>query len=249
MVSLLQSLLIPLEVGLIITAFIVTTSDSIQNIITTYRLQSCLLAIVTVATAMIRAPAGVNVSVLIFFIFILPVMLAVSIEWLLIRATVSAVAGHKPDVDARRVWLKYKAARRAQTHSIWFLALVLLAFLIAFQVFASGLTTAGQTAAFIEQERIGMMVFLALHLIGLYNMVIKQDIISQVIGLLTMDQGLYLAVVKIVAIPVPAGFFVLSLYFYTLITIFILVFLLPQVRRVTRTIDLSEIADRSSLKG
>ncbi len=251
-IHLLHTLLIPLEVALVITAFLVTTSDSIQKVITTYRIQCILLAVVTGATAITRAPPGINLSVLIIFfifIFILPIMLAIFIELLLIRATVSDLPGHKPDADARQVWLKYKATRSTQAHSIWFLALVLLAFLIAFQIFASGLTPAGPSRALLQQERIGLMVFLALHLTGLYNLVIKHDIISQVIGLLTMDHGLYLAAVKIVAIPVPAGFFVLSLYFYTLITIFILVFLLPRVRRFTRTIDLSEIADSSHLKG
>ena len=80
-------------------------------------------------------------------------------------------------------------------------------------------------------------------------MVIRHDIISQVIGLLVMDHGLYLAVVKIVAVPVPATFFVISLYFYTLITLVILLVLVPQMRRRTNTIDLDEIAHNSTLEG
>ena len=92
------------------------------------------------------------------------------------------------------------------------------------------------------------MVSLSLHLIGLYNMVVKRDIISQVIGLLVMDHGLFLAVVKIVAIPVPATFFVISLYFYTLITLVILLVLLPSVSRVAG-VNLSEIPASSELKG
>ena len=79
-------------------------------------------------------------------------------------------------------------------------------------------------------------------------MVVKRDIISQVVGLLIMDQGIYLAVVKIIEIPVPADLFVLSLYFYTLITIFILVILLPEIRVRTDSIDLGEIARKSDLK-
>ncbi len=96
-------------------------------------------------------------------------------------------------------------------------------------------------------ERVGLAVSLALHLIGLYNMVVKRDLISQVIGLLIMDQGLYLAVVKIVEIPVPATFFVISLYFYTLITVFVLAVLLPKVRENTGNIDLADIARTSDL--
>ncbi|MBK8050830.1 MAG: hypothetical protein IPK16_29235 [Anaerolineales bacterium] len=96
--------------------------------------------------------------------------------------------------------------------------------------------------------RVGLAVALALNLVGLFNMIIKQDIISQVIGLLIMDQGLYLAVVKIVKIPVPATYFVISLYFYTLITVFILLILLPKLRATAQSIDLTEIAHESDLK-
>lgn len=100
---------------------------------------------------------------------------------------------------------------------------------------------------FVLTERVGLAVSLALHLIGLYNMVVKRDIISQVIGLLIMDQGLYLAVVKIVEIPVPAQFFVMSLYFYTLITVFVLAVLLPKIKETTGSIDLADIARTSDL--
>ena len=46
----------------------------------------------------------------------------------------------------------------------------------------------------------------------------------------------------------PADLFVISLYFYTLITIFILVILLPQVRAKTKSIDLNRIAENSDLR-
>jgi len=98
------------------------------------------------------------------------------------------------------------------------------------------------------KEAIGLAVSLCLHLVGLYNMVVRGDIISQAIGLLIMDHGLYLAVVKIVAIPVPATFFVTALYFYTFITAIILYLMLPQVHRWTETINLEDIARSSLLK-
>ena len=98
-------------------------------------------------------------------------------------------------------------------------------------------------------DQIGLLTSLLLALSGLYNMVIKQDIISQVIGLLMMDHGLYLAVVKIVPVPYPATFFVIALYFYTLITVFILVILLPRVCDAVKSIDLTDVRARSDLKG
>ena len=102
-----------------------------------------------------------------------------------------------------------------------FPVLLLIAFLVPFTITSS---------TFLLTERIGLAVSLTLHLAGLYYMTFPgRDIITQVVGLLVMDHGLYLAVVKIVEIPVPAAFFVISLYFYTAITIFILVILLPEL--------------------
>ena len=333
MLELLRGLLVPFEVALLVTALIVTTSEPVEQIITTYQVQSWLLAGVTGLTAAIKVIEGErssnSVVILILFIVVLPIALAVIIKQLLIRATVPvknsssshttlwaiikrllirasvrsvtgirnvdlkrqaqrvkqlliratvpvknsssshttlwaiikrllirapirSVTGIR-NVDlkrqAQREWLKYRTAVNVQPGPtvntqprdlLIFVVLVTVAFLIAFQIIAAG---------FPPSDRIGLTVSLALHLVGLYNMVIKREIISQVLGLLIMDHGLYLAVVKIVAIPVPATFFVISLYFYTLITIFILVILLPQVREVTGSIDLSEISEKSDLKG
>ena len=137
--------------------------------------------------------------------------------------------------SAEREWLQQKPPGKRQYAFVLFLILVFIAFLIA--------------SAFKPDVRIGLLVSLTLHLIGLYNMFAKRDIISQVIGLLIMDHGLYLAVVRIVEIPVPAALFVVSLYFYTVITMFILVILLPRLRQVTESIDLFEISEKSNLRG
>ena len=98
---------------------------------------------------------------------------------------------------------------------------------------------------------IGLTVTITLVIVGLYNMVIKRDLISQVLGLLVMDHGLFLAVLRIVLTQRATAVipFVWSLYFYTFLTVFILVLLLPQLRRMTGTIDLSTIEHDSNLKG
>lgn len=267
-----------LEVILLLTALIIITSVTVNSKIKVYRIQSGLLAFVTGLSAFIKAVdgGGGNLVLLILLIALLPLLLAWAIKTLLARATLAipTAASIKEQVlpvlvwlvrpllpnhlkeyrrikrsifffqkierDAEREWLRYKAPAKIPFQLLVFLTLVFVAFFIVSQIIA---------ARFLLSERIGLVVSLALHLIGLYNMVVKQDLISQVIGLLIMDHGLYLAVVKIVEIPVPATFFVISLYFYTLITLFILVILLPRVRQVTGSIDLSEISDRSNLKG
>jgi hydrogenase-4 membrane subunit HyfE len=142
--------------------------------------------------------------------------------------------------DAETAWIGRKVESSSQRVLLVLPALLLVAFLVPFMI-----TTPG----FSSSEKIGLAVSLALHLLGLYNMTLPQrDIISQVIGLLVMDHGLYLAVVKIVEIPVPAAFFVISLYFYTAITMFILIILLPELRRQTGSIERAIIAEKSLLK-
>lgn len=142
-------------------------------------------------------------------------------------------------VDAESEWQRDKSLRNSSANLLLLVPLLIISFSIPYVITVPG---------FGESERIGLAISLALHFIGLFNMVIKPDIISQVLGLLIMDQGLYLAVVKIVEVPVPADLFVNSLYLYTLITIFLLVVLLPKVRAKTGSIDLDYIAEKSDLR-
>lgn len=241
--DLLTSLLDPLEILLLVTAFLVTSSSSVRQIIRHYRAQSYLLAFVTALTAAVKGGSGV--AILIIGIFVLPFVLALIIEALLARATVELPSLRlrltlEEMQQARRIWRENEGQSNAQGRDVLaFIVLVTLAVVIAF----------GIQAPFNPSDRIGLMVSLALHLVGLYNMVVKRDIITQVVGLLIMDHGLYLAVVKIVAIPVPATFFVFALYLYTLITIVILTFMLPQIRRKTGSINLDTIAAQSTLEG
>jgi hydrogenase-4 membrane subunit HyfE len=241
------------EVLLILVAIYVTTTPTIKHMIIGYRWQSFFLTFGVVLAAMgkLFKPAGSDWNAgagwFIVPIALLPLALSLFIRPVLARATLSAPLGnlfradkrHQLETEAERIWLSQLMRRNRQYHIGIAIILVIIAFGVAFMV-ASNFSPSG---------RIGLAVSLALHLIGLYNMIIKQDIISQVIGLLTMDHGLYLAVVKIVTIPVPASAFVIGLYGYTLITLFILLFLLPKVRSVTESIDLSVIADTTELKG
>ncbi len=268
-----QVLLDLLEVLLLLTAFSITTAPSVKRMILTYRIQSTLLALVVGLTALTKSEQlkgnsdATTVLILILLIILLPIILAWVIKPLLVRATLSkerltivlfaptlqriirpfVTRSVKTSVDrsmlrynemersAEREWLQQKPPGKRQYAFVLFLILVFIAFLIA--------------SAFKPDVRIGLLVSLTLHLIGLYNMFAKRDIISQVIGLLIMDHGLYLAVVRIVEIPVPAALFVVSLYFYTVITMFILVILLPRLRQVTESIDLFEISEKSNLRG
>jgi hydrogenase-4 membrane subunit HyfE len=284
-----------LEMLLVVAALLVTISESVNQAIRYYKMQTLLLAIVTTVAAISKyKPFDPQAAILILFIALLPALLYVTIRPLLYRATlvespttsmtddfrmIATVSIIRPlsyvyqgwqralsalqntrydpkpyapsiqiyldryaklECDAEAEWLNRQVSSTGIGSLLLFPLILLLAFLVPSVILSD---------TFLLPERIGLSVSLALHLLGLYNMIIKRDTISQVIGLLIMDQGLYLAVVKIVEIPVPATLFVISLYFYTLITIFVLVILLPEMtKKTTKNIDLTQIARDSNLK-
>jgi hydrogenase-4 membrane subunit HyfE len=239
-----------LEIILLITSFLITTGSAVKGVIRAYQLQSFLLALITGITALKRLLEGgqefLPVVWLIMLIIFLPLALGATIEMLLTRATI-LVPGMRFRLDkmqrhsSERVWLR-QYSKSSPAAVVFFIGLITLAAWVAFLAIPA-------ESEFDLLEQFGLMISLALHLVGLYNTATKEDTISQVIGLLTMDHGLYLAVVKIVAIPVPATFFVFALYFYTFITIAIVAFIVPRVRHESESIDLDEIAESSELEG
>lgn len=236
-----------MEIFLLFITMFITTTPIIDQMITYYRVQSGLVAVITSLAVIFNPQGSVSIAIL---IAILPGSLALFIRPILARVTVQSPLADlfHPEkrsilqTNAKQVWLSHQTQSTRQPG--WqqitaMLLLVSLSFLIASKIKSDNPDTSIQ---------IGLAVSLALHLVGLYTMITRQDIISQIVGLLVMDHGIYLAVVKIVAIK-EVGIFVLGLYFYTLITLFILFFLLPTVREKTAGIDLSTITDSSKLKG
>jgi hydrogenase-4 membrane subunit HyfE len=223
-------------------------------------------------TGGIIAPAG-GIIVLIVF---LPLTMIVVVRPLLARATIlfpsdrvlmawllrpirslralqriSGIASAAEDLqrDAEQEWILPRELNRVHVrHLIVLLLIVLVALLIAADLFSQR-SSSQNSSPFEQSKLIGLLASLVLGLVGLYNMVIKQDTISQVVGLLMMDHGLYLAVMKIVPIPFPATFFVIGLYFYTITTMFILVIILPGVRDIAGDIELTKVREQSDLIG
>ena len=207
-------------------------------------------------------------------ILVLPLLLAVLSRWLLLRATQSAQTsddsrdmqacqvtqqkgtrtryriswpfGDEKFAEAKRTWrdASEKAVSIRASDAIAFIAIVALAACVAAWF---GHRPSDRSLRSLD-ETMGLTVSLSLHLVGLYIMTAKSDLISQTVGLLVMDHGLYLAIIKIVAVPVPALSFVFGLWCYTVITFVILVYMVPQIRR-REGIDLAAIARESNLKG
>lgn len=245
-----------LELALLVTAYIVTTRRDIPNVIRTYSIQSFILSATGILIALnelTQNKAGITDSVIsLLLVAALPLALGFFIEQVLARATVYEPK-LKIDKSSRRFFDLVSDEQKQLAHSIWLKQrhivprntgvilgmLTLLSFSIVFL---------GNLLPDAEQN-IGVSVSLALHLIGLYNTFLSKDILSQVIGILTMDQGMYLAILKVVNIPAPAILFVIALYLYTAITLLILFLILPQIRHKFNTLSLDEIVDQSELEG
>ena len=233
------------EIFLLFTAFLITTHDAVKGAILYYRIQSFLLALVTGGAALLLKQGDASISSfwLIPGVVVLPLTLGLSIEWLLERATIqTSQKFSKQSLAAERAWLRQISEVSPLTVSL-FLGLIGLSTTVAFGDFLLPFDQ------FDLPLRISLLVSICLFLTGLLNTASKSDIISQVIGLLTMDHGLYLAVVTIVRIPFPAWLFIIALYFYTAITIAIIFFIVPNVRRETGSIHLDDIASGSDLEG
>lgn len=252
------------ELVLLITAYFVTTQRDVPNVIKAYSWQSYILGgtgLIIAITQLLENQTNIADSFIpIFLIALLPFALGVYIEQVLARATVPQSETKLAFIRRVYVFIKQVLSRRLvsdeekrladsiwlkQRHTISPRAGIVLALLTALAfaiVFLSDLPVK-------PEPKIGISVSLALHLIGLYNTFLRRDILSQVIGILTMDQGMYLAILKVVNIPAPAFLFVIALYFYTIITLIILFLVLPQFRRQVDTLSLDEITQKSELEG
>lgn len=248
------------EISLIVTAYLITTWREIPKVIQAYRTQSFLLTLAAILIATVgqwknlvdntpleklRHMFASQTLGAIALIALLPLGLGLSIRWILARATVYEPGQERVVMlrQAQAAWLEPRYGVSGKT-TLYFLALVVLSFAIVFLgINFSGIDINN------EDEKLGISVSLLLHLAGLYNTLSRKDVISQMIGVLTMDQGMLLAIVKIVSIPVPATLFVIAVYFYTLITLILLFLIVPSLRRVRESINLDEIAAQSDLKG
>ncbi len=91
-----------------------------------------------------------------------------------------------------------------------------------------------------------LAVSMTLLMLGIFTMISREDIISQIIGLLVMDHGLFLATVRVITHPQAIPIFVIGLFLYILITLVILVFLLPELHAKSATI---QVAEQDELQG
>ncbi len=237
---------------MLLMALGISSAKIVPQMIRFYQIQSVLLAFIIVLQAFDATQENSSqVNIENFFLMLLPLILAVSIEPLLARATVAAPTQKKSTIaatlrqfihwkrniaQATPIWLKHSAPQKGRVRSLIItLTLTVIAYIIAFGLIEGNVSRANSLA-----------VSMTLLLLGLFTMGQKEDIISQIMGLLMMEHGMFLAAIEVIILPDLALIFVISLFLYIIITLTILVYLLPELHRSSGSI---EIEDQKQLKG
>jgi hydrogenase-4 membrane subunit HyfE len=237
-----------LAFAMVVMALGIATVKTVREMIRFYQVQSLTLALVTLLTA---AEPVTEFSVA--FVGVLPLGVAISIEALLARATVPG-PGHLERQSWREYFIYWLRVLPRQANPIWLehrasqsnpilrlvlnLGLTVVAYVIAFSL------VGGSASQVIDPE--SLAVSMALVLLGLFTMSSEQDIISQIMGLLVMEHGMFLAAIKVITIPSLAIIFVISLFLYLIVTLTILIYLLPELHRASGSI---EVEEQEQLKG
>jgi hydrogenase-4 membrane subunit HyfE len=237
---------------LIIIALWISATRTITLMVRLYQTQAIALTGVVLITAVEPGRSLLALGL----VAILPVSLAAIVPPLLARATYndttqpapapevgagellrSMAARRQPLKDAEWIWLQHGGSRLPASMSA-----AIDLFLIATSVLVAYRLPVGNLPPGIVPS---LAVSIALLLQGLFTMINKNDIISQVIGLLVVDQGLFLAAVR-VAPPALANLFVVSLFLYVLVTLIILLWVLPGLHQTSASI---EVVANTELRG
>jgi hydrogenase-4 membrane subunit HyfE len=218
---------------ILIMALMISASSTLKRMVTWYRAQSLVLTVVVLLTGLESGRIQGAVAAL----ALLPATLAVVVPPLLRRVALTRERG------TDLIWLQHGGSRlRGGQSAAVDMLLIGTAVLVANRVFRGvGGVDAGVDSGVVSS----LAVTIALVLQGLFTMGNKRDIIAQVIGLLVIEHGLFLAAVR-VAPSALAFLFVLSLFFYLLVTLTILFWILPELYRASRSI---EVEDHTRLRG
>ena len=230
-----QDLVALLSYLMVFVALAISAATTLTQMIRLYRSQAALLALVVLLTAFTAQPPRYPVA----FLAVLPAALALFIQHLLGRATLAEpppeavrawTALSEAAAEAEPTWLQHGRSRLSGAVSAGIdMALIAIAVLASYRLVGTIVQ---------DDARPSVAVSIALLLQGLFTMSNKRDIIAQIIGLLVMEHGLFLAAVQIVPGSL-ATTFVISLFFYVAITLTILVWILPVLHRSSKSMYLS----------
>jgi hydrogenase-4 membrane subunit HyfE len=248
--DLLQSTAAFLAFAMLLIALSISASTTVKRMIRLYQMQALALGIIVLLTLAGGQSArsgsqGQPEAVLPFAaVAFLPLFLALTIRPFLRRATLASPEpreGRKASLTVRGadvIWLQHGRSQWPAVVSVVVnLVLTVIAFATTYRLLGT------ETRELIAAETIdvnSLAISMALLLLGISIMANKRDIIAQIMGLLVMEHGLFLAVVRIRIDPIPklAFIFALSLFFYIIITLTILLWILPTLHRISGSIDL-----------
>ncbi|GAA1026287.1 hypothetical protein GCM10009557_03470 [Virgisporangium ochraceum] len=241
---------------LVILALAISASITLKEMIRLYRAQAMTLTVVVLLASVLPDPPEYAVMLL----AVLPAALAVYVPPLLAQASLAPEMAPEPAFgrsDRRRLrtrlaawWRDLRGASADAELSLLQnglsrlsggvsagvdLVLIATAVLVAARLLRG--VEAGEDAA--GDVVMSLAVAIALLLQGLFTMINKHDIVAQIIGLLVMEHGLFLAAVR-VSPPALASLFMLSLFFYVAVTLTILLWILPEIHRVSASIQVSD---------
>lgn len=251
-----EAILTILAVAMAVCAIGIVSVGAIQRMILLYQVQSVFLVILTVLAGQSSAdktPADLLWRLI--FAISIPGLLAYTIEPLLVQATV------QPDMQwAARLAgiLRFGAEHRRESKQhrdealvVWLEQGLSPTRQVAFGIFSLLLTVmASWTALKLipdDQKRSATLaISLTLLMLGILAMISREDLISQILGLLVMDHGLFLGTVVVLKHSNLISFFVISLFLYILITIIILIIILPELHSKSKSI---RVGEQNLLKG
>ena len=228
-----------LSFAMILMALAIATVRTVPRMIVFYQMQSLALAAVTSGTALEEGNWAVGAFT------IIPLTLAFLVPALLAQATV------REDIpvwerlfrlrrgDVRRetrtramsIWLNLPVPRHRGSTLAFNLAVIIAAYIIAFRL----KNQMERPDVFLPPNPLG--IALSLLVLGLSVMIVEPDIVSQAIGLLVMEHGLFLAAVRLISGQLIVAYFVVGLFLYVMITLVILVVLLPDLHRLASSIE------------
>jgi hydrogenase-4 membrane subunit HyfE len=231
---------------LVVLALVISAARTLMSMVRVYRVQSWVLTAIVIITAFEPDRRRLALGLL----AALPAILAILVPPLLARASLRSdqLVPDPGQLDRRGRFTQFwKGPKRAEL--IWLqhghsrvptgVSTAIDLFLIAAAVLVSFRLAHGTKIALDINVAPSLAVALALLLQGLFTMTNKNDIISQTIGLLVIEHGLFLAAVRI-APAALSSLFVLSLFFYLWVTLTILVWILPELHRLSQSIEVSD---------
>jgi hydrogenase-4 membrane subunit HyfE len=223
----------------VLTALYNAFTHKLQSKINSYRLQILALTLLTVVKAISTSPWFVLISLILqaqFFVIAPLVAYVTNIEQGQPDQSIFSYVVKRSDIaKARSSWLEYNPEHNPKvtivrssplTSLIISSALVIIAYIVSSQV----------APQFSPEKFNGLVASLALLLIGLFIMISAYDILSLMMGLLVMENGLFLAVVIVITDPILLPAFILSMFAWYAVTLIILIMFLPRLRHYSGSI-------------